>query len=174
MITLSPHRSEKFIRIRKHSQFVVITSCHNLLLSCSIIFLKDFLVCHLLVLSMENQAFTQHVCDNCGGVGTNRCGGCGAAHYCGKDCQSRHWKSGHKNVCAGRVPKKPMACGLCGNKYGPFMKTPCCGRVVCDTEGSYQMNSYQRLGQCARSQPSVPQYLCVSPHRGPWRGLERM
>lgn len=31
------------------------------------------------------------------------------------------------------------------------MKTPCCGKVICDTEGSYQMNSYQRLGQCARN-----------------------
>ena len=120
---------------------------------------------------MEKQSLTYHVCDNCGGVGTNRCGGCGAAHYCGRDCQSRHWKNGHKNVCAGRQPKKPTACGLCGNKFGPFVKTPCCGRVVCDTEGDYQMFSYERVGQCARNHRnhSVCGFHYNESHRGDWK-----
>jgi len=42
-------------------------------------------------------------------------------------------------------------CGLCNKTNEPFMRMECCGGVVCDTEGEYEMHSYERTGQCARN-----------------------
>lgn len=28
-----------------------------------------------------------------------KCGACKMARYCSKDCQTRHWKEGHKRTC---------------------------------------------------------------------------
>ena len=45
------------------------------------------------------------VCTLCPKAPTNDiplrvCGGCGAARYCGTECQVRHWKrKGHKHMC---------------------------------------------------------------------------
>ena len=36
-------------------------------------------------------------------IKVSTCGRCKAAHYCGKDCQKKHWKSRHKREC---VPYK--------------------------------------------------------------------
>jgi len=45
----------------------------------------------------------------------NICTGCRAVRYCGRACQSAHWKDGHKGACsggrsaaaAGKPPEKP-------------------------------------------------------------------
>jgi len=31
--------------------------------------------------------------------GSNICAKCKKVHYCGKDCQRKDWKSGHKEIC---------------------------------------------------------------------------
>jgi hypothetical protein len=39
--------------------------------------------------------------NNCGGCGqptTNRCASCNLQHYCGRDCQEKHWAK-HKSEC---------------------------------------------------------------------------
>ena len=42
-------------------------------------------------------------CDDCGacalGHRLSRCSQCKAAFYCGRDCQRRSWKGGHKKTC---------------------------------------------------------------------------
>ena len=39
-------------------------------------------------------------CGACGQEGaTSKCGTCKKARYCGKECQRKHWKEGHKLVC---------------------------------------------------------------------------
>jgi hypothetical protein len=38
-------------------------------------------------------------CAVCGVHSTLKCGGCKMVYYCGKEHQTLHWKSGHKNVC---------------------------------------------------------------------------
>eukprot|EP00985_Skeletonema_marinoi_P002868 scaffold1176_cov182-Skeletonema_marinoi.AAC.6 len=62
-------------------------------------------------------------------------------------------------------------CGLCGKTDGPFTVTDCCGVTICDTEGQYQMNSYEREGQCARNHRS--QSICgfhnSEGHDGEWK-----
>lgn len=47
------------------------------------------------------------VCGWCGagpaeGQVLQRCGGCRAVCYCGRECQRAHWKEGHKGACGGR------------------------------------------------------------------------
>ncbi|KAG2500132.1 hypothetical protein HYH03_001717 [Edaphochlamys debaryana] len=42
-----------------------------------------------------------HACDACGGKfeKLNRCGGCRQRRYCGKECQTKDWRAGHKEAC---------------------------------------------------------------------------
>ena len=35
-----------------------------------------------------------------------KCGRCGKAYYCSKNCQKKHWKSGHKRNCQ---PPQPIS-----------------------------------------------------------------
>ena len=43
------------------------------------------------------------VCAGCGSpAAALRCGGCRETFYCGRECQRRDWKAGHKAACAGR------------------------------------------------------------------------
>lgn len=37
-------------------------------------------------------------CENCGGEGKNKCGGCYNVYYCGKDCQKSNWPN-HRPSC---------------------------------------------------------------------------
>ena len=42
------------------------------------------------------------VCAACGGPGAaQRCGGCRAVFYCGRECQWQDWRAGHKAACSG-------------------------------------------------------------------------
>ena len=50
-------------------------------------------------------AFQSGVCSSCGHRETKfslKCGRCFSAYYCNIDCQTNHWKNGHKEEC-----KKP-------------------------------------------------------------------
>ena len=38
-----------------------------------------------------------------------KCGRCEKAYYCSKDCQKKHWKSGHKRNCQ---PPQPISIPL--------------------------------------------------------------
>jgi len=38
-------------------------------------------------------------CAQCGCGALQACARCRAVHYCGKVCQSAHWKAGHKQLC---------------------------------------------------------------------------
>lgn len=38
-------------------------------------------------------------CVTCHGEAVNRCKNCRTYWYCGKECQIKHWKNGHKNEC---------------------------------------------------------------------------
>jgi hypothetical protein len=62
-------------------------------------------------------------------------------------------------------------CGLCGKTDGPFTLTDCCGATVCDTEGQYQLNSYEREGQCARNHRlhSICGFHGAEGHGGEWK-----
>ena len=42
-----------------------------------------------------------HACGNavCANPGTKKCARCGVLRYCGKECQAKHWKEGHKQEC---------------------------------------------------------------------------
>lgn len=42
----------------------------------------------------------QDACHVCGFLANMRCGGCRKLMYCGRLCQMRHWKNGHKSSCA--------------------------------------------------------------------------
>ena len=43
-------------------------------------------------------------CDTCSAVRSaetlHACSGCGAARYCGTECQRKDWRGGHKALCA--------------------------------------------------------------------------
>ena len=44
------------------------------------------------------------------GVALKACTRCKATHYCGRACQTAHWKAGHKQFCVTpeeRVPQPP-------------------------------------------------------------------
>ena len=49
-------------------------------------------------------------CVVCGKPSSAHCGNCKAVHYCGRDCQVKHWKDGHKHACAGKstATQKPQ------------------------------------------------------------------
>lgn len=43
----------------------------------------------------------ERICANCGNPAAPKtCSKCKTTHYCSKDCQSAHWKAGHKRECA--------------------------------------------------------------------------
>lgn len=44
------------------------------------------------------------LCEVCKGPGSMACGRCHAVHYCGKDCQKKHWPK-HKVIC-GKSPEE--------------------------------------------------------------------
>jgi len=67
-------------------------------------------------------------------------------------------------------------CGLCGKTDGPFTTTDCCGGTVCDTEGQYRVNSYERDGQCGRNHRL--QSICAhhhghTSHEGDWKSCKK-
>lgn len=45
-------------------------------------------------------------CANCGSVAKKRCSRCKSVFFCGNECQSRFWKSGHKDVCRAPPPDR--------------------------------------------------------------------
>mmetsp|Transcript_18663 Transcript_18663/g.26581 ORF Transcript_18663/g.26581 Transcript_18663/m.26581 type:complete len:325 (-) Transcript_18663:153-1127(-) len=62
-------------------------------------------------------------------------------------------------------------CGLCGKTDGPFTVTDCCGTTICDTEDQYQINSYEREGQCYRNHrlQSICGFHNSEGHGGDWK-----
>lgn len=87
------------------------SSCPRLALLCK-------RVCHniypLMIMSLcqgfvelqkkDNAKFELHTCPPCGKKEANpgefkRCGGCKSVYYCGRKCQVRDWKAGHKQKC---------------------------------------------------------------------------
>jgi hypothetical protein len=50
-------------------------------------------------------------CDNCADTACSlkSCSRCKLVKYCGKPCQSQHWKSGHKKRCVAVADRKPFA-----------------------------------------------------------------
>ena len=87
------------------------SSCPRLALLCK-------KVCHnvypLIIMSLcqgfvelqkkDSPKFELQTCPACGKKETKpwefkRCGGCKSVYYCGKKCQVRHWKAGHKQKC---------------------------------------------------------------------------
>ena len=47
----------------------------------------------------KNTRTLEDPCFQCGGPGPLVCSRCKAARYCGKVCQTAHWKSSHKRSC---------------------------------------------------------------------------
>ncbi|KLO07107.1 hypothetical protein SCHPADRAFT_945541 [Schizopora paradoxa] len=63
-----------------------------------------------ILLQMQTLNSTPMACDNCYRFDERatfkKCAGCGMAHYCSKDCQSRAWKEkGHRAECKGLKDK---------------------------------------------------------------------
>lgn len=54
---------------------------------------------------IEQQRQKKHICKQCGNISTLRCGLCGKAWYCSKECQTLHWRNTHKAKCSGYKPK---------------------------------------------------------------------
>ena len=50
-----------------------------------------------------------HLCVVCGLRGSSVCSGCKALWYCGKRCQKRDWKLGHKAECSPVTPTTPSS-----------------------------------------------------------------
>ena len=48
------------------------------------------------------------LCSNCGVAAESTCAKCHAAVYCGRECQSAHWKAGHKFFCSPKVEVKDI------------------------------------------------------------------
>ena len=116
-------------------------------------------------------------CEHCGKQefskerGLKYCGRCKIVFYCSTKCQKADWPDHHR-VCRphkGRRKHIP-SCGLCGNRKGPFIRTECCNRLVCDDEGSYRMMSYSRI-HCHRNHMrySLCAYHHSEKHRGRWQ-----
>jgi hypothetical protein len=70
---------------------------------------------------------------------------------------------------------KRKKCEMCGKTDGPFTSTECCGATVCDTEGLYQINSYERDGQCARNHrlQSICGFHDAEGHGGDWKSCKK-
>ncbi|KAG2492585.1 hypothetical protein HYH03_009246 [Edaphochlamys debaryana] len=49
----------------------------------------------------SNPACANLAGDSEAGLRRQRCGRCGQASYCCRDCQTAHWRSGHKEACGG-------------------------------------------------------------------------
>ncbi|KAG2483385.1 hypothetical protein HYH03_017737 [Edaphochlamys debaryana] len=49
----------------------------------------------------SNPACANLAGDSEAGLRLQRCGRCGQASYCCRDCQTAHWKAGHKEACGG-------------------------------------------------------------------------
>ena len=99
------------------------------------------------------------------------CARCKVTLYCSRRCQRHDWAS-HKLFC--RPPKdnnKPVPeCGLCGSRSGPFTRTECCNKLICDDEGSYVLLSYSRQ-HCHRNHRRYSQcaYHHDESHQGKWQ-----
>jgi hypothetical protein len=74
-----------------------------------------------------------------------------------------HFKDNSKNV--------GTFCGLCYSIEGPFVKTKCCTRWVCDTEGNYATGSRDRDGRCERNHQlgSICGWHHQEGHAGDWK-----
>ncbi|KAG2501484.1 hypothetical protein HYH03_001262 [Edaphochlamys debaryana] len=49
----------------------------------------------------SNPACANLAGDSEAGLRLRQCGGCGQASYCCRECQTAHWRSGHKEACGG-------------------------------------------------------------------------
>ena len=77
-------------------------------------------------------------CSNCSAQSDalSCCGRCGLTQYCNRDCQSQHWKEGHKMTCLKPEDRRPHpvgcavgpCCCIClGTEEGLFTADPACG-----------------------------------------------
>ncbi|PNH09330.1 hypothetical protein TSOC_004054 [Tetrabaena socialis] len=58
---------------------------------------------HALLRTCANPACDNLAGDSEAGLPLRACGRCGGAWYCRKECLAAHWRSGHREACAGRV-----------------------------------------------------------------------
>ena len=119
-------------------------------------------------------------CENCGKREfarerkLKRCARCKVVLYCSEKCQKEDWHH-HKESCKPcEDPKSLPKCGLCGNGKGPFTRTECCKRLVCDDEGSYRMMSYSRI-HCVRNHRrySICGHHHAEGHKGKWQNCKK-
>ncbi|KZW00905.1 hypothetical protein EXIGLDRAFT_761200 [Exidia glandulosa HHB12029] len=87
---------------------------------------------------MSNAAAHIDRCAICAYPATSRCSGCTRVFYCSQEHQKKGWEN-HKRLCkiyqrqrAGESIPADTYCGLCGKTGGPFMKTRCCNRTICN------------------------------------------
>jgi hypothetical protein len=66
------------------------------------------------------------------------------------------------------------ACGLCGEKKKPRLKTECCGNWVCGDESDYVLFSYSR-DICARNHRrfTLCGYHDAEEHKGDWKTCKK-
>jgi TPR repeat protein len=73
-------------------------------------------------------------CANCGSADLQLtfCGRCRATPYCGKPCQTQHWKAGHKGQCVALEDRKPSKeaiaetpCAICLDELTDALKLSC-------------------------------------------------
>ncbi|GAB4823360.1 hypothetical protein N2152v2_010406 [Parachlorella kessleri] len=86
-----------------------------------------------------------------------------------KEGQKQQKKTGGKGAGGSN-----LHCGLCGNRKGPFTRTPCCKKVICDDENTYQMFTYAR-NSCKRNHDryTLCSYHHGERHGGHWKDCEK-
>lgn len=126
------------------------------------------------------QSLDMRQCEKCGKRefarerSLKRCAQCKIVLYCSEKCQKDDWTR-HKRVCRPcKNPKSLPKCGICGNRKGPFMRTECCNRLVCDDESSYQLGSYARV-HCSRNHRrySICCHHYDEHHKGKWQNCKK-
>lgn len=59
------------------------------------------------LVSLDDNDNTHKKCQTCGAdAAPKKCSACHLVSYCNVECQSSHWKSGHKQVCLGKLRGK--------------------------------------------------------------------
>ena len=71
-----------------------------------------------------------------------KCTGCGRTWYCGKNCQTKHWKD-HKKVCKPPVAELPTKCFNCGKETAILKRCIAC-QVATYCSKECQRNDWTR------------------------------
>ncbi len=71
----------------------------------------------------SNQNMDAFNCHVCGAGNAKKCAGCHSIAYCGKDCQVKHWKAGHKILCRQLQAKRYLVFTFVPSLF-PVLSTP--------------------------------------------------